>query len=65
MDNLRFSVGLTGDLGGFDWDLRYTHSETDHYFYQPDTTTALEFEDAMRIGNSSRDGGMAWLEGTR
>jgi len=32
----------------------------DDYFYQPDTTTALEFEDAMRIGNSSRDGGMAW-----
>ena len=24
IDNLRFSVGLTGNLGGFDWDLRYT-----------------------------------------
>ena len=39
IDNLRFSLGLTGNLGGFDWDLRYTHSETDHYFYQPDTST--------------------------
>jgi len=32
----------------------------DSYAYSPDITTATEFEDAMRIGNSSRDGGMAW-----
>ena len=32
----------------------------DDYAYSPDTTTAMEFEDAMRIGNSSRDGGLAW-----
>ena len=32
----------------------------DSYAYSPAITTATEFEDAMRIGNSSRDGGMAW-----
>ena len=32
----------------------------DDYAYSPDVTTAMEFEDAMRIGNSSRDGGLAW-----
>tara|TARA_R110000850_G_scaffold29186_2_gene80737 strand:- start:5975 stop:19717 length:13743 start_codon:yes stop_codon:yes gene_type:complete len=32
----------------------------DNYAYAPDISTAMEFEDAMRIGNSSRDGGMAW-----
>ena len=32
----------------------------DAYAYAPDVTTAMEFEDAMRIGNSSRDGGLAW-----
>jgi len=32
----------------------------DNYAYAPDISTAMEFEDAMRVGNSSRDGGMAW-----
>ena len=58
IDNLRFSLGLTGNLGGFDWDLRYTHSETDHYFYQPDTSTT-RFSAAI-AGQGGTTGTESW-----
>jgi len=32
----------------------------DSYWSSPDLDSALEFEDAMAIGNSTRGGGMAW-----
>ena len=58
IDNLRFSVGLTGNLGRFDWDLRYTHSETDHYFFQPDTSTS-RFSAAI-AGQGGTSGTESW-----
>ena len=58
IDNLRFSVGLTGNLGGFDWDFRYTHSETEHYFSQPDTSTT-RFSAAIK-GQGGTSGTESW-----
>ena len=39
--NSRISLGLNGTLSnGFDWDVHYTVSEQDSYYFQPDTSTS-------------------------
>ena len=40
-ENSRVSLGLNGTLSnGFDWDVHYTVSEQDSYYFQPDTSTS-------------------------
>jgi len=58
IENLRLSFGLTGTMGGFDWDFRYTRSETEHYFSQPDTSTT-RFSAAIR-GEGGTSGTDSW-----
>ena len=57
-ENIRFSLGLKGTISGFDWDLRYTHSKSEHYIYQPDISTK-KFSDAI-AGKGGPSGDASW-----
>ena len=63
-DDMSRMSGQWGSLAGSGFNSVYRSIadlfEGEDYVFTPDVTTAMEFEDAMRIGNSSRDGGLAW-----
>ena len=57
-ENVRLSLGLKGTIIGFDWDFRYTYSKSEHYIYQPDTSTK-KFSDAI-AGKGGPGGDESW-----
>ena len=57
--NSRISLGLNGTLSnGFDWDVHYTVSEQDSYYFQPDTSTS-RFDAAVN-GTGGASGTESW-----
>ena len=58
-ENSRVSLGLNGTLSnGFDWDVHYTVSEQDSYYFQPDTSTS-RFDAAVN-GAGGATGTESW-----